>query len=144
MTQFLGPMTDKQKKKIQACRKMVEQYPHDAKTHFELGLACRKGKCWKEAAQSYEVSIRLDPKNKKAMHGLAISIGNLSDMSIPLAFAMRFYSSTQIMQKSISTLVWFMKNRGTGIKPLPSTVRLLNLTQMIIWCITIWHERMMR
>jgi len=42
MTQFLGPMTDKQKKKIQACRKAVEQHPQDAEAHFELGLACRK------------------------------------------------------------------------------------------------------
>jgi hypothetical protein len=31
MTQFFGPMTDKQKKKIQACRKVVEQHPQDAK-----------------------------------------------------------------------------------------------------------------
>ena len=39
MAQFLGPMTDQQKKKIQACRKAVEQYPQDAEAHFELGLA---------------------------------------------------------------------------------------------------------
>ena len=144
MTQFLGPMTDKQKKKIQACRKAVEQHPQDAEAHFELGLACRKGKCWKEAAQAYEISIRLNPKNKKAMHGLAISYRKLKRYVDSIAICQGILQLDPDMPKSISTLVWFMKNRGTGIKPLPNTVRPLTLTQMIIWCITIWHERMMR
>ena len=90
MTQFLGPMTDHQKKKIQACRKAVEQHPQDAEAHFELGLACRKGKCWKEAAQAYETSMHLNPKNKKAMHGLASATGSLSGTTTPSSFVRRF------------------------------------------------------
>ena len=70
-------MTDQHEKKIQACRKAVEQHPQDAEVYFQLGLACRKGKFLKEAAEAYETSIHLNPKNKKAMHGLAITYRKL-------------------------------------------------------------------
>ena len=57
MQQFLGPMTDQQKKKIQACRKAVEQHPQDAEVYFHLGLACRKGK-WMEQHQGLILDLR--------------------------------------------------------------------------------------
>ena len=137
-------MTDQQEKKIQACRKAVEQHPQDAEVYFQLGLACRKGKCLKEAAQAYETSIHLNPKNKKAMHGLAISYRKLKRYVDSIAICQEILQLDPDYAKVYLNLVWFMKNRGTGIKPLPNTVRPLTLTQMIIWCITIWHERMMR
>ena len=92
-------MTDKQKKRIQACRKAVEQHPQDAEAHFELGLACRKGKYWKEAAQAYEISISLNPKNKKAMHGLAISYRKLK----------RYFDSISICQEILQLDTGFAK-----------------------------------
>jgi len=65
-------MADPRKNEIEDCREVVEKNPDDAQAHFKLGLACRKAKCFEEAAQAYKTSLHLDPDNTKALHGLAI------------------------------------------------------------------------
>ena len=42
-----------------------------------MGLACRKVKRFQEAAKAYEISVHLNQKNKKALHGLAITYRKL-------------------------------------------------------------------
>jgi len=140
MTQFLGPMTDKQKKKIQACRKAVEQHPQDAEAHFELGLACRKGKCWKEAAQAYEISIRLNPKNKKAMHGLAISYRKLKRYVDSIAICQGILQLDPDYAKVYFNLGLVYEEQGEWDKAIEQHRKALDLTRMIFKCITTWHE----